>query len=263
MSERLPLAGRRIVVTRPRNQSQGLRRELEARGASVILFPVMRIRRLPDVPGLDEALRSVESYRWVLFTSANGVEIVWQRLRELGATPGMLRARGVAAIGPATAAALRERGVEPAFIPEAYVGESLGQELPDVSGERVLLARAANSRPALRDLLAARGAAVDEFSVYRAARERPGKRALEELSRGVDAITFTSPSTVRYFLSALDRAGLDPHRLPGAPIAACIGPVTAASAERAGVRPRVVATTYTSAGLVQALSEYLSGRESP
>ncbi len=260
MREASPLAGRRILVTRPRRQAAGLVGALRARGAMAIAFPVVRIEPIEHVPGLDEALRSLEQYHWMLFTSVNGVEVIWDRLARLGIALEAVRARNVAAIGPATAEALRQRGVDPAYLPEAYLGDSLGAGLPEVQGMSVLLTRAAAARPALPEILRQRGARVDEFSVYRAVAERPDPEAYAELRRGVDALTFTSPSTVRHFGTALDGSGLDARRLPGGPIVACIGPVTAEAASQAGLKPHVVAQDYRAAGLVEALTAYFQGR---
>jgi len=261
MPEASPLAGKRVIVTRPRAQLGALVRALEAMEAIPVQFPVMRIEPIEDVPGLDEALRSVGAYDWVVFTSANGVEVVWDRLARLGQASESMRSRKVAAIGPATAEALRQRGVETAYVPESYVGDDLASGLPKVQGMRVLLTRAAESRPALPELLAKRGAQVDEFPVYRAVAESPGAEALAELRRGAAVLTFTSPSTVRFFVAALDGTGLDPRRLPADPVIACIGPVTAEAARRAGLAPRVVAQVYTTAGLVEALAAYFNGRD--
>jgi len=256
MPESSDLGGRRIVVTRPKRQSEGLVCALEASGAVPILFPVMRIRPLEAVPGFDEALTSLERYGWVILTSANGVEVVWDCLARLGVSAAPLRTGRVAAIGPATAEALRERGVEPAFLPEAYVGDSLGEGLPDVSGARVLLARAEDSRAALPDILTRRGAQVDEFSVYRTVSEKLEPMAFDELRRGTDAVTFTSPSTVRHFVGALEGSGLNANDLPGGPLNACIGPITAKAAEQFGLKVGIVAGSYTSTGLVEAMLEH-------
>jgi len=255
------ISGLRIVVTRPLRQSAGLVNELQTAGAIPVLFPVMRIEPLADVPGLDDSLRSLEQYRWLVFTSANGVEVIWDRMAALGVPPETVRAPQVAAIGPATADALRDRGVNPAFVPEAFVGEYLGDGLPDVRGGRVLLARAADSRPALPDILARRGAQVDEFAIYRAVATRPSSQSYAQLRLGVDVLTFTSPSTVHHFLSALEGSGFDPRHLPGEPIVACIGPVTAEAAAGAGLAPQVIAHTFTTDGLIQALAGHFAGRE--
>ena len=256
------LAGLRVVVTRPQRQSEGFAHKLEALGARPIPFPVMRIDPTPDLPDFDAALCSLAGYRWIVFTSANGVEVVWDRMTDLGVSTDQLLPERLAAIGTATAEALRERGLTPAFVPKAFIGEDLGEGLPDVGGGRVLLARAAGSRPVLPEILERRGAHVDEFAVYRAVPIRPPSAGYDDLRQGASALTFTSPSTVRHFLTALDGSDLDPRHLPGNPATVCIGPVTAEAAEKAALGPALVAGTYTTDGLIQALVELFIRRES-
>lgn len=228
-------------------------------GATVVAMPAIRIEPLAAVPGLDAALADLGRYDWAIFTSANGVELYWKRLRELGLEAGQRKPRAVAAIGPGTTRALQLRGVEPDYVPAEHTGEALAHGLPDVAGRRVLLPRAAGSRPELPSILQSRGAIVDEFAVYRVAPERPESGALRELAAGVEAITFTSPSTVTNFLAIAEAAGLRPFAADRPPVVACIGPVTAAAAERAGLQPAIVARRFTAAGLVEALVEHFNG----
>lgn len=256
MSGRADLDGLRIVVTRPEGQGEDLAQALRSAGALPLLLPAVRIEALAEVPGLEQAIRHLHHYDWVIFTSANGVEIFWRWLARLDLTQSAMSGMAVAAIGPATADALWKRKVEPDFVPRAYVGEALAEGLPTVAGTRILLPRAAQSRPVLPRRLEARGAQVDEFALYRTVRLDPDPRALEALQAGVDAITFTSPSTMRGFVDMLEAAEIDPFDLPGAPMAACIGPVTAQAAAQAGLTPAVVAESYTVDGLVEALAAY-------
>jgi uroporphyrinogen-III synthase len=256
MSGRPDLDGLRIVVTRPEGQGEDLAQALRSVGALPLLLPTVRIEALAEVPGLEQAIRHLQHYDWVIFTSANGVEIFWGWLARLGLTESAMSGLGVAAIGPATSDALRERKVVPAFVPRTYVGEALAVGLPWAEGSGILLPRAAESRPALPRMLRARGAKVNEFALYRTVRLDPDPRALEALQDGVDAITFTSPSTMRGFVDMLQEAKIDPFNLPGAPVAACIGPVTAQATAQAGLTLAVVAESYTVAGLVGALTAY-------
>jgi uroporphyrinogen-III synthase len=159
----------------------------------------------------------------------------------------------VAAIGPATAAALTTRGVQPAFVPPEFIGESLAQGLGPLQGKRILLPRAEGARQALPAGLVEQGASVDEIGIYRAATPPGAPAGLRQLAQGVEAVTFTSPSTVEGFIQLARQAGLDPQNLPGTPCLACIGPITAAAARREGLRPDIVASRYTADGLVEAL----------
>lgn len=247
--EARPLAGRRILVTRPRAQARDLCARLRALGARVVAIPTIEI--LPAPPGrLDRAVRRLADYDWIVVTSANGARAVVARARALGVDLRRLRGPRWAAVGPATAAVLRAAGVRVAKIPSRYLTEALGRELPDVAGRRVLLARADLASPGLARRLAARGARVETVVAYRTrvaprASAAPLRRALAV--GGVDAIVCTSASAVRGLVRLAGRA-----RLVGYPLA-CIGPVTAAAARRAGLRPQVVARAHTVAGLVAAL----------
>ncbi|MFV2044426.1 MAG: uroporphyrinogen-III synthase [Anaerolineales bacterium] len=261
MSDNSSLNSRRIVVTRPETQSASLIEALRQRGAVPIPFPVIRIEPLADVPGLERALCNLAGYDWLVFTSVNGVQILWEWLRRLNISPQTVLEQDVAAIGPATADELRARGVSTIFVPEDYVGEALGEGIPQAAGKRILLPRAAGSRPALARILTGRGAEVDEFALYRAIQAEATPETLAQLTAGVDAITFTSPSTVRHFTTILTSAFLNPLDLPGAPVAACIGPITAEAAEQAGYLTEVVAETYNVEGLLKALVQFLGKRE--
>jgi uroporphyrinogen-III synthase len=261
LTDKTPLQGRKIVVTRPEEQAGTMVDSLRNLGATPILFPVIRIEAHPTVKGLEQALRRLDHYNWLIFTSVNGVDIFWQWLERLEIAADALTDLEIATIGPATAAALRERGLTPAFVPDRYVGEALAEGMPDVDGRRCLLPRASGSRPALPRLLEQRGAVVDEFHLYRAVEAEPTPEALQELHAGVDIVTFTSPSTVRHFAAALEGTGLNPLDLPGSPVVACIGLITAAAAEREGYAAGVVAGIHTIDGLVQALTDFYKKRE--
>lgn len=263
MPGRHDLDGLRIVVTRPEGRGEDLAEALRSAGAHPFLLPAVQIDAFTEVPGLERAMHHLERYDWVIFTSATGVETFWSWLGRIGLSDADLTGMAVAAIGPATADALRERKVEPDFVPRMYVGEALADGLPKVAGTRILLPRAAQSRPVLPSRLEERGAQVDEFALYRTVRLDPDPRALEALQEGVDAITFTSPSTMQGFVDMLEAAQIDPFNLAGAPVVACIGPVTAEAAAQAGLTPTVVAESYTVAGLVEALAAHYREQVSP
>jgi uroporphyrinogen III methyltransferase/synthase len=257
------LGGRRIVVTRPREDGR-LRRLLEAEGAEVLEFPTIRIMPAADYGPLDAALRRIGDYGWVVFTSRNGVAAVIERLTAVGATAQALGGARLAVIGPGTDEALRDHGLRAVLSPGEFRAEALvaAFDRHDLRGVHILLPRAAVARDVLPEGLRALGAAVDVVPAYRTeADDTPAPAVLEAVRAGrIDAMTFTSSSTVRYFLQL---AGPDVRRALGGVLVACIGPVTAETARAAGLRVGAVATTYTLAGLVDVLRAALSPRPGP
>ena len=248
--ETRPLFGRSVVVTRAREQASELRRRFEGLGAQVIELPAIAIEPVTfDLPGLDR-------YRWLVFTSANGVAAFFDR----GVAPAGLDARAlaalrIAAIGPGTAAALGERGLRADLLPERFVAESLLEAFPApaAAGERVLLTRAEKARDVLPTGLSERGYAVDVLVVYRTVAATPDPDVLERVRRGeVDALTFTSSSTVT---NLCDLLGEVPSPQP---LVASIGPVTSKTALERGLRVDVEAADHTIDGLVDALLGALS-----
>jgi uroporphyrinogen III methyltransferase / synthase len=227
------LSGRRIVITRPEADAHRLAERLRRLGATPIIAPAIRIH-FTDPPELDRALARITAYDWVIFTSRNGVEAVFRRTSNLAGPK-------VAAIGPATAQALREHGITPDLMPAEYVAEAILQALGSVAGSRFLLPRADIAREALAAGLVERGAVVDEIAAYqtRHVAERP-----KNLS-AVDAVTFTSSSTVRGFLEG--------GPVPEGVRIVCIGPITARTARECGLMVSAVAEEYTEDGLVAAL----------
>jgi len=228
-----PLAGRRIVITRPEADATRLANRLRALGAIPIVAPAIQIE-FTDPPELDRALANLAEYHWIIFTSRSGVEAVFRRTRSLAGPK-------VAAIGPATAAALRAHGVEPDLVPAEYVAEGILETLGEVRSLRFLLPRADIAREALVDGLTRRGAVVDEIAAYRtreliAPRADPGP---------VDAVTFSSSSTVRGFLAG--------GPVPAGAKVVCIGPITAQTAREHGLDVAAVAEHYTEDGLISAL----------
>ena len=256
------LAGRVVVVTRPRAQAQAFAALLESAGASVLLAPTIVIEPHASWEPVDSALERLEDYRWAVFTSVNGVEMTRRRLEEKGRGAGALRGCRLAAIGPATADALRALGLETDVVPDEYVAEGLAERLRALirPGERVLIARAAEARDVLVTLLEAVGARVDEVPSYhtRPAAEDAGplRRALGE--GRIDVVTFTSSSTVRHF-AALFRGENLPGLLRGVAVA-CIGPVTRATAETLGLETRIVPQEYTIPALARAIVDHFAMR---
>jgi len=255
-----PLAGRHIAITRPPEQAPELAALLECAGARVTLLSSIAIAPLDDTAALDDALRRMSAFDWIVLTSVNGVAAVSARLAALGLDwAGRGQAR-VAVIGPATARALEAQGVTPDLIPDEYVAEGILEGLGAVAGTRVLLLRADIARRSLAEGLRARGATVEEVTAYRTV-ERPVEthtlRALLEADRP-DAITFTSSSTVRGLLKSIPTGGADPHDALAGIALACIGPITAGTLREHGLEPVLVADEYTVPGLMRALAGYFS-----
>ena len=258
-----PLAGRLIAVTRARDQASELASRLEARGAVVLAVPTISFADPEDWGPLDAALGRIGSFDWVIFTSVNGVK--WTFERAAAVAPGALPPAGsrrpkVAAIGPATAAALAERGMPADLVPPVYKAEELAESLPldEMRGQRILLARAQVAREVLPAMLRKAGADVTVAPCYRTLlpsvdTEELGRRLV---AGEIHAITFTSSSTVSHFAALFPegRAGW----LLRCTRAVCIGPVTAATLRQLGVEPAAVADPFTIDGLVDALVHLLA-----
>jgi len=247
-----PLAGWTVAVMRAREQAGELVSLLEARGASVRVLPMIRIEPPADPGPLRQAVRSVGSFDWIVFLSANGVEGFWRELEAAGLDERAFAAARVACVGPGTAAALVRRGVEPALVPEEYVAEALLEALAradTLSGKRILLPRGAGGRAVLPEGLRVLGAEVAEVEAYRTVPETERAGELRELlgAGALDALVFTSPSTVDSFVRSV---GPDPGRA----LVAAIGPVTARAAAAWGLAVHVCAEEHTVEGLVEALA---------
>ncbi len=261
----LPLLGRRIAVTRAGEQAGDLITSLRALGAIPIECPAISIAPLLDFTQLDAAISQLESYDWVVFTSVNGVAAVASRLAVLGKDKSALCSRKLAVIGPATREALMDLGCQPDFMPDSYVAESIVEQIGDISGCRVLLPRADIARKALGAGLREKGALVDEVDAYRTV-TGSGITTLSDLLRqdGVEAVTFTSSSTVRYTVEGLVASGWEAERavalLNGTAIV-CIGPITAQTAREYGLKVAAVADEYTATGLVEALVQLFGSGE--
>lgn len=254
----LPLAGRRILVTRPRRQSRQMCERLSRLGAQPVAVPTITIAGPRPGGPLDTSIRLIDRYDWVVITSTNGARAVLARARALDVNLAGTRPRW-AAIGPATAATLQEAGVRVALTPSRYLTGAVAEALADVTGLRILLPRTNAAGPALGEALIARGAIVDEVTAYRTVlapqRSRAEVRRLIG-SRAVDTVLFTSASTVRGLVRLLgeERDGLR------AMVIGCIGPVTAAAVADEGFEATVVASEHTTDGLIAALVAHGGGR---
>ena len=254
--ESKPLFGMRVMVTRATAQAGSLSRRLRSEGAEPIEVPSIEIRPAPDIQAVDDVVSRVEDFDIAAFTSVNAVDAFFSRLGVLGLDARALGGVTVAAIGPATAAALERQGVRADFAPREYTTAALAQTMPGVEGKRVLLPRSAIAPADLLELLAARGARVEQVHVYDTV--TPGEtatRARELLEgRRVDVVTFTSSSTVDNLVEAL---GGDAVRLLQETTLASIGPVTTRTAEKHGLHVAVTAEDHTVDGLVDALKSFV------
>lgn len=245
--ENRPLFGKRVLVTRAREQASELTRLLKDAGAEPVECPVIRVVPLPPA---DDLLARLQCADWLAFTSANGLPHL---LRQVESLDGDIRALGtakIAAIGPATAETIRRYGLRVDFMPDRFVAESVAEGFPDPTGQRVVIARAEEAREVLPELLTARGAEVDVLPVYRTEAEEGN---LPDLA-AIDIITFTSSSTVRNFRARY------PEPVEG-PCIAAIGPITAQTARDLGLRVDIEAEPYTVPGLLEALELYYWGEE--
>jgi uroporphyrinogen III methyltransferase/synthase len=239
--ERRPLHGRTVAVTRARAQASGLAAWLRDLGARVVEAPAIRVEPLAvELPDLS-------AYDLVCLTSPNGARLLLDRLADAGRDARALAGARVAAIGPGTAAALRERGVAADVVPERSVAESLVEALRDVPVRRALVARAREARDVLPDALRERGARVDVLALYETVAEPLRGEALDAAC-AADWIAFTSSSTVRFFL---DASG---GRAPAGRIVS-IGPVTSATLREHGLEPHVEASRHDVDGVLEALLE--------
>lgn len=247
------LAGVRILVGRARHQASALSSGLRELGAEVLEVPFIEIRKPRSYKPLDVALKKLNEYDWLILTSANGVEAMWQRLAKLRLTKSQLTHLKIVAIGPATKKAIEKRGIKVKIVPEEYVAESVVESLRNqVAGKRVLLARAKVARDVIPRELRKLGAKIDVVEAYETVipqSSRARLRAiLKDSKRRPDVITFTSSSTVRNFVALLGKS----PRLTGIRFAS-IGPVTSSTLRDLGLLVDVEATEYTVPGLIKAI----------
>ena len=262
-----PLAGIRVLVGRARHQAGSLSKELRKLGADVLEIPFIEIRKPRSFRPLDTALKGFAEYDWLILTSVNGVEAMWERMSKLRMKKRALHSLKIAAIGPATKKAMEQRGAKVDVVPEEYVAESVVKSLRrQVSGKRVLLVRAKVARDVIPRELRRAGAHVDVVEAYETVIPQSSRTrlrtALKNPSRRPHVITFTSSSTVKNFVSLLGvRSGSTsrPASLRGA-ILASIGPVTSATLRVMNLGADVEAESYTIPGLVRAIANAVAGR---
>jgi len=253
-----PLFGKRVLVTRARQQASALSWLLSERGAQPIELPAIDIKSIANTGELDQAISNLAHYQWLVFTSVNGVEAFFQRLHNLHLDSRALKNLKIGAIGPATAKALEKKGIIPDYLPDVYTSEGLidGLRNCDIAGQRFLLPRADIADKELAEGITQLGAEVHGVVTYRTLPAvkaiSPAKQML--LSERIDIIIFTSPSTVSNLVAALE----DKREVISSAKIACIGPKTADMAASAGLRVDIVASEHTIPGLVAAIEEYFT-----
>lgn len=251
-----PLFGKTVVVTRARAQASELTKKLEEQGARVLEVPAIKIVPPADYAPLQKAVAEISTYKWLVFTSANGVDYFFEQLKAAGKDSRSLVGVQIAAIGSATAKALTAYGITADLIPSAYKAEELAEALQDkiTAGDRILIARAKVAREVLPESLRKIGAEVNVVTAYETVADCENKAELIEAleSCEADMVTFTSSSTVTNLLNVLE----DKKELLTKVQLAVIGPVTAETCIKNGLTPTIAAEEYTIDGLMSAIESY-------
>jgi uroporphyrinogen-III synthase len=249
----------KVLITRPLAQADPFAAALRQAGFEPIALPVIEIRPAADLAVLERELENMQEGDWLVFTSVNAVEIVCNYFQSISQNPReRFNGLKIAAIGPKTAHALSEREIQPTFVPDEFIAEAILPGLGDLHGRRVLLPHAELARKALPEAIRAAGGQAHEITIYHTLPAEPAPSGLAALHDGVDWVTFTSPSAVQNFVQIVRSSGLDPFHLPGKPHFACIGPITAQAARLDGFCVDAVADTYTTEGLIQAISQEIN-----
>lgn len=257
-----PLRGIRIAITRARHQAQEQRAMLEEHGALVCEYPCIKIVPPQDAEPLDRALNALtrQEYDWLVITSSNSVDALSERIRALNLPLNALEAVKIAAVGPKTAKKIENHwGIAVELLPERNTAASLGSSLHLAPGVRLLLPQSALANVDLYETLRQNEIAVDQVEAYRTVVARGGDDVPAMLWEGlIDAVTFTSESTVRYFNKRLsyERGSL---AMLDHVCVACIGPITAAAARSLGLNVDVLPEEYTLEGLTHGLVQYFTG----
>lgn len=249
----MKLIDKRVLITRSRAQADEFASALISEGAQPVFFPVIEIIPPVDFSDFDRALKKLDQYDWIIFTSVHGVKAFFKRLDFLGIQKIPSHTRMIA-VGSKTAQVLDDHGVSPDHIPAEYMAEKMFSGINEnIAWKRFLLPQSDLARKTLAHEIRFAGGVVNEVVAYRTVTTQPDPFGLEALRAGVDIITFTSPSTVKNFIDIVRENGLDPFNLPGSPLFACIGPVTQKAAQEIGLTQLVMANQYTTDGLVQML----------
>ena len=246
------LAGKRVLVTRPRDDFDFMARLLRLGGAIPIPFPTIKILFLKPNEALRRSLDNLDKFDWLVLTSANGV-VGLAKCLDGRALPQSLK---LAAVGPKTAEEIRNQDWRVNYVPERFLASAILPGLGNLEGKRVLLARGQFAEPALPDAIRANGGKVTNLVVYRSVPNSPDDKDLARLRDGVDVITFTSASSVDNFIGLINKAGIDIYRSPDKPVFAYIGPVSSAAAEKHDLPIHVVADEHTIEGLLFAIERF-------
>lgn len=251
-----PLFGRRVLVTRAREQTSALSDALETLGAEAVEAPMIAVQAPQDTAPLDQAIASLNNYDWIIFTSANGVRFFFDRLRDQGGDIRDLHGISLCAIGPKTLEALEEKGLRVDVIPETFVAEGVLEAIQPLltSPQKILLPRSDLARKVLVDTLQGEGHTVDDVVTYETVPTDIGADRIKELFQDgrIDMVTFTSSSTVKNFAAFCQTHGIAPQGVTYA----SIGPITTETAKEMGMAPALEAETYTIDGLVEAILAY-------
>jgi uroporphyrinogen III methyltransferase/synthase len=259
-----PLQGQSVLITRAAEGAVSFADRLRRLGAEPIICPTITVQPPEDYGPLDRALQQLDQdlYAWAIFTSVNGVRFTWDRAHLLSYGAHIFESTRLAAIGPATARALIERGLSVDYLPPEYLAEAIAEGLGDLAGARVLLPRAQIARRTLAERLRIAGAKVDEVTAYRTlpAGQRLNPKVGALLARrDLDWLTFTSASTVRHFVQLVQQENLDPTEALRGTNIACIGSITAQEAHALGLTVDVIAQEHTIGGLIEALVRHVQG----
>jgi uroporphyrinogen III methyltransferase/synthase len=256
--DRRPLFGKKILVPRPTHQASDTAKAIRERSAQPLLFAAIEITDPPDLAPLERAIGELEVYDWVLFTSTNGVERFFAALSRAGRDARALGRARLAAIGPRTARGFRSFGLNPDWIAEEYIGESLAHAILAQSPKRVLIPRALVAREELPQILRDGGVTVDVVPAYQtlaASTERSEAFGALFENDGVDVVLFTSSSMVN---SVCDLLAERAASVLGSVTVASIGPITSKTLRARGIEPDVEAGQYTVAGLLDALEVHFA-----
>ncbi len=260
--EERPLFGKKILVTRAREQASDFVARLSDLGAECVEFPTIEVIPPPSWKDLDRAIGNLGTYQWLVFTSVNGVRYFFERLEDSGKDVRDLKGIRIAAIGPKTADAIHEKGVKPDLVPEEYRAEAVVEAFRKhfVAGSRILLPRAAEAREVLPQELEKMGAVVEVVEAYRTVKPEGDKDEIKVmLEKGdVHMVTFTSSSTVNNFMEMLEEEGDRLHQWMEKVTVACIGPVTAKTAEERGLTVRITPSDYTIEALARAIVDWFA-----
>lgn len=260
--ESKPFFGKRIIVTRSRDQASVFAERLIDLGATVIEFPTIDVVPPTSWDGLDNAIENIESYDWLIFTSANAVKFFFDRLKALGKDVRALKDVSICSVGPKTAEALGDYGLKADLIPSEFKAEGVVSALgQDVRGKRFLIPRAKVAREVIPDRLRELGAEVTVAVAYENVRPVSDVERLRRLfeEKKVSAVTFTSSSTVNNFVEMLGEK--EYKKLIEGVVIACIGPVTAKTAREYGMDVRIMPNEYTIPALIDAMAEYFGQRK--